>query len=262
LRGGVVCFCVYKAGTFPGEGEGWGLSLKATGRDNGPQHLPPLLLCVSWGRRLVCFPVSLSWSIGASLHTCGLRTPHSFTRKGHVPTRPDTSRSGSRCFLLSLPVQSAAQAFSAPSSRHAAKLTEGTQKTCPSFPLLPLQEQHSWAGMLGGGVGGSYYPNPGEAAALIPAEVVRGGVGVGRTQVAKTSLAVIRLPDVLSKAPSLGGCGDPGSLQSLPGSSSRTAHGGLAPELQEVTQLWPVPWGPHLPPSHSPSFWATATTSL
>lgn len=99
-------------------------------------------------------------------------------------------------------------------------------------------------------------------------------VGVGNTQVAKSgqtfwfsnpgpSLPVARVPDVLSKAPSLGRLRDTGSpSKSAWPPPSGAAHGGSGSLASgSCTTLARAP-RPHVPPWHGPSFGDLAPTSL
>lgn len=98
--------------------------------------------------------------------------------------------------------------------------------------------------------------------------------GVGNTQVTKsgltfwfsnpeTSLPVARVPDVLSKAPSLGRPWDTGcpSKSACPPPFG-AAHGGSGSLASGSYTILASALRPHLPPWRSPSFWDPAPTSL
>lgn len=96
----VVFVCVYKAGSFPREGTGWGLSL---GVPQGPAGcrqgqwapapgtpLPPALSTgfASWSPGRVCSRTNSSWPRPSPCTPAGRGPTRGLTRRGPVPARP------------------------------------------------------------------------------------------------------------------------------------------------------------------------------
>lgn len=184
---------------------------RAAGRDNGLQHLHPHrgVRLASW--RGALFVPQPSWR-AASLHTCRAEVQLRLTRQG--PCWQAVPRSPCRCFL-GLPLGHCRP-------QHPAQIWGSRGSRSPE-----LHERACWQrGRAEEGCG----THSGEV-----------GTNFGFTN-PETSLRMARVPDVLSKAPSLGSPWD-GTLQSQPAPPC-TLRGGPGSLLWEVAQPWLVPCSP------------------
>lgn len=112
----VVCFFVYKAGSFPREGPGWGLSLGTPSPGSrrplagtmvsSTWHSPPAVFALLPGGGALFVSAPTTAGVGGLLaHLQGWGTPHSGSHTGPSASRARaSSRAACRCFLLSLPV--------------------------------------------------------------------------------------------------------------------------------------------------------------
>lgn len=278
----VVCFCVYRAGSFPREGTGWGWSLEPPG-SSGPWQgqwaaapgTPHPRVFASWSGGSVCSHGEHRWA-GSPWHTCsrdrarahrqgpgaseaaqpsGLAAGAS-SRPARGP-RPPRAQRQVQGLATSHPVPQpwpldagagprlrrprAGHTLPLPSAPRPARLPTGPAVPAPS-PACCRGRGRKW----GWGGGGER---------VWAREHTSGNVRLtfwfSNTE---TSLPVARVPDVLSKAPSLGRLWDTGcpSKSAWPPSFWSCIRGVWLPGFGKLHNPGRA-LRPRLPPWHSPS---------